>query len=438
MFARKPAHRLDRRLAYVVLDALGVDLGLLPRHAEGQQKSEDDLVALLRPCGEAPAFRSQMNRPARLGVDEAFVVNASHDPRHRDMADAHHLSEVLHAGLAAFVDELGDGLDVVLGGLVAVGGPCRAEPCGGVGLSASGHARLRCMRSGGAIIPAQRDPRNPAPLATIAFMSKRIAHMPAALLRQTRLERLASGEIPALLAHPDWSTPAPVMLWMHGRTVHKELDPGRYLRWIRAGIAACAVDLPGHGERFEESLQSPDHTLHVVKQMLGEIDRVVEELAHPRWKGVFDLDRMGIGGMSAGGMATLRRLCDEHEFRCAAVESTAGDFSHMPYMQRYEPELIDEMDPVKHLDGWRPTPLLALHSETDEWVPVSAIRSLCEQIRRHDKEQGADPGLMTLKTWPETGAPNEHAGFGRMAHEAKNLQVEFLRQHLGGVEVVDS
>jgi len=34
---------------------------------------------------------------------------------------------------------------------------------------------------------------------------------------------------------------------MHGRTANKELDPGRYLRLIRAGIAVCAIDLPGHG-----------------------------------------------------------------------------------------------------------------------------------------------------------------------------------------------
>ena len=29
--------------------------------------------------------------------------------------------------------------------------------------------------------------------------------------------------------------PRPTIIWIHGRTVSKELDPGRYLRWLRAG-----------------------------------------------------------------------------------------------------------------------------------------------------------------------------------------------------------
>lgn len=256
--------------------------------------------------------------------------------------------------------------------------------------------------------------------------------MPAALLRQTRFERLGAGRIPALLAHPDWSTPAPVVIWMHGRTVNKELDPGRYLRWIRAGIAACAVDLPGHGERFDASLQSPDATLHVVRQMIEEIDHVVEALAEPRFEGVFDLDRLAIGGMSAGGMSTLRRLCDHHEFRCAAVESTAGDFSKMDYLSRYPAELVERLDPSRHLDGWRPIPLLALHSEADEWVPVDAIRSFARALAERYAAAGADRSTVQLVTWPSTGAPSEHAGFGRVANDAKNLQVEFFQRWLLG------
>ncbi|MCH8940394.1 MAG: hypothetical protein IIC27_04645 [Chloroflexi bacterium] len=61
---------------------------------------------------------------------------------------------------------------------------------------------------------------------------------------------------------------------MHGRTVEKELDPGRYLRWLRAGIATCTVDLPGHGERFEQALQHPEQAMEVVLRMLGEIDEI--------------------------------------------------------------------------------------------------------------------------------------------------------------------
>jgi len=234
--------------------------------------------------------------------------------------------------------------------------------------------------------------------------------------------------VPALLAHPDWETPAPVVLWMHGRTVSKELDPGRYLRWVRAGIAACAVDLPGHGERFDRELQQPENTLHVVKQMIGEIDGVVEALLGGEFGGAFDGERLGIGGMSAGGMATLRRTAEAHPFKAVAVESTAGDFSRMPsYVGRYEPALIDELDPMLRVESRPARPLLGLHSEKDEWVPVEAIRGFVEALRPAHEAAGVE---LTLKTWDETGAPYEHAGFGRVAAEAKDAQVAFLERHL--------
>jgi hypothetical protein len=94
--------------------------------------------------------------------------------------------------------------------------------------------------------------------------------LPSALRAASRSTRLSDHDVPALLAHPDWEggERVPLVLWMHGRTVTKEIDPGRYLRWIRAGIGACAVDLPGHGERFDAALQEPERTLDVVLGMV--------------------------------------------------------------------------------------------------------------------------------------------------------------------------
>lgn len=259
----------------------------------------------------------------------------------------------------------------------------------------------------------------------------RFASLPSALAKQTRFARLGPTGVPALLAHPDWTTPAPAVLWMHGRTVHKELDPGRYLRWLRAGFAVCAVDLPGHGERYDRAAQAPENTLRIVEQAVGEVDHIVGALRSDEWAGAFDAERLAIGGMSAGGMVALRRLGDPHPFVAAAVESTAGDFSRMPaYQGRYPQELIDALDPIRHLARWRPIPLLALHSEMDEWVPVAAIRRLFAALREKYDAEGADAAL-TLHTWPETGAPYEHAGFGRVASDAKDRQLAFLRDAFG-------
>jgi dienelactone hydrolase len=262
-------------------------------------------------------------------------------------------------------------------------------------------------------------------------MADRFVRLPQALLKQSRWERLGPAQTPVLLAHPDWRAPAPVVLWLHGRTAHKELDSGRYLRWIRAGIAACAIDLPGHGERAEPDLQVAEATLLLLQHTLVEIDHVVAALRDAKWGGLFDPDRMAIGGMSAGGMITLRRLCDDHPFRCASVEGTTGSFSVLPhYLERHGPELYDAAEPIRHLDTWPPIPLLAFHSEADQWVPIGGIREFVTELARRYQQQGVDPSLAQLVTWPSTGAPHEHLGFGRVANDAKNLQTQFFARHL--------
>ncbi len=263
-------------------------------------------------------------------------------------------------------------------------------------------------------------------------MDDRFKQLPTALAQQTKIVRLGATGVPALLAHPDWQTPAPTVIWMHGRTVDKTLDNGRYLRWIRAGIAACAIDLPGHGDRLDLDRQRPDNTPGVIEEVVNEIDHVIEALADPMWNGVFDTDRLAIGGMSAGGMATLRRLCDTHPFTCAAVESTAGNLSLLysqPAWPDHDQAQVAHIDPMQHLSSWRPIPLLVLHSEADRVVPLECITTFLDALRPNYQTANM-PDAIALKTWPTTGAPDEHSGFGRVAAEAKSLQVDFLTKHL--------
>jgi dienelactone hydrolase len=273
------------------------------------------------------------------------------------------------------------------------------------------------------------------------------AKLPKALSEKTRFVRLA-GDIPALLAHPDWETPAPTVIWMHGRTANKELDPGRYLRWIRAGIAACAVDLPGHGERADPTLTGPEHTVRLVSQMVVEIDSIVAALAESRFGGIFDHAKLGIGGMSAGGMATLRRLCDPHPFKAAAVEATtgwlswlyfsevrqeSGDGDQVParWIAKQKREAVETIDAVSHLDTFEPLPILVLHTETDAVVPIRGMRRFVELLEQKYTFAGADEGLIEVKTWANTGAPEEHAGFGKFGNDAKNAQIAFFSRVFG-------
>ncbi len=255
------------------------------------------------------------------------------------------------------------------------------------------------------------------------------AALPSALRAASRLVRLGEHETPTLLAHPDWESGerVPLVLWMHGRTVTKEIDPGRYLRWIRAGIGACAVDLPGHGERFDAALQSPDRTLDVVLGMAEEIDGVVAAALEA---GPFDPDRIAIGGMSAGGMATLTRLTRPHRFRCCSVEATTGSWRHQSDRAMFagrEDAEVAAHDPVRHLRTWREIPIQAIHSRIDEWVRYEGQAAFIKELRLHYRR----PEWVDFVTYERTGAPFEHAGFGVMAADAKNRQRDFLVRHLG-------
>lgn len=218
------------------------------------------------------------------------------------------------------------------------------------------------------------------------------------------------------------------MIWMHGRTASKELDPGRYLRWMRAGFALCAVDLPGHGERFDQRSQEAESTLEAVSQMVEEVDEVVAALS--RIDG-FDTNRIGLGGMSAGGMVTLARLCRPHPFRCASVEATTGSWRWQNHRAMWNAEISSRLDPIAHLDaelssGWRDIPLQAIHAREDEWVSIKGQQEFIDALRA----RSADPSRIEFVVFDRTGAPAEHVGFGKFAAEAKDRQVAFLQRWL--------
>jgi hypothetical protein len=308
-------------------------------------------------------------------------------------------------------------------------------------------------------------------------LSDRFAQFPQALASNAVTMPVAG--VPCLLVHPDWQTKRPMLLWMHGRTANKELDAGRYLRCIRAGIACCAIDLPGHGERAQPHLQSHGGTLDVIVQAQHEIDSVLEELVDggtlakaselaakakatalatyqgpspvfeggsnsdaPALQELFNIDACLIGGMSLGGMSALVRLCSPHAFVGAVVECSTGwleglylpqssDSNAKKWPVQHDPQRVRELDPMKHLEGFSPIPLLAMHSVADAVVPWQVQRAFLDALRSTYVRRGVSPSHIEVRTWPTTGAPDEHSGFGKVAAEAKTTLVDFALRVLG-------
>ena len=239
--------------------------------------------------------------------------------------------------------------------------------------------------------------------------------------RQIRLGK----DVPALVVVPEaGAAPAPMLVWMHGRTADKALDSGRFLRLLRRGIGSCSLDLPGHGERFDEALQEPAAVLPIVEQMVQELDGVLADLI--QIEGI-NPERIAIGGISAGGMASLIRCCSEHPFAAICVEATTGNLAYRASSILADPTRVARLDPIHHLEHWRPVPLLALHNLLDEWVDVDGQRFFIDALRGRYTDQE----LIDFHVYERpTGAPHEHSGFGQFSGDAKDRQVAFLARHL--------
>ncbi|MDG2031729.1 MAG: alpha/beta fold hydrolase [Phycisphaerales bacterium] len=251
-----------------------------------------------------------------------------------------------------------------------------------------------------------------------------LGELPNSLKRNATHLRLGE-DVPAMVIDVEEpSGRSPLFLWIHGRTTHKELDAGRYLRLMRRGIACCALDLPGHGERHEPELHEPDRVLEVIEQMVDELDPVLEELAAMN---AFDFDRLAIGGISAGGIVALLRLTREHPFAAAAVEATTGNRAFSSAIAFPEPERLERINVIDHLENWREVPLLALHNRHDEWIKAEGQEAFIAALRKHYR----DPAQVEFHVYEDlSGAPHEHAGFGRFAADAKERQVGFLERIL--------
>ncbi len=254
-------------------------------------------------------------------------------------------------------------------------------------------------------------------------MSGPSSPMPKSLRAHARWERLAG--VPALLVHPDAPgtppQPRPTLLWMHGRTAHKEMDNGRYLRLLRAGIASVALDLPGHGERADHSMQTPERTMTVIDAALRELPAVRQALSAEQG---FRMDRVAVGGMSLGGMVALASVCRGPAWQAALVEATTGDWTHLAGAA-HDPALANALEPARHLDRWQPLPLLALHAELDEWIRIEWQRGFLQRVRAVNGDAPVD-----LTAFPRTGAPHEHVGFGSFGPQAKDAGTQFLVRHL--------
>ena len=209
-----------------------------------------------------------------------------------------------------------------------------------------------------------------------------LGQLPSAVRERAILTTL--GPAPALVVLPESpSSPPPVLLWLHGRQANKEIDPGRALRLLRAGIGFIGVDLPGHGERAEASYQSVEGTLQTILEMSQELDdvhaAVVSELP-------VDPEQIAIGGMSAGGMAAAHRLVTPHPYRAMLMEASTGNWAAQAHRPCSNPFARSVASPRPH-GVWPLGPPSQCWPNTAVWTNGFDLKDNVSFWRRCDATQ---------------------------------------------------
>jgi hypothetical protein len=69
-----------------------------------------------------------------------------------------------------------------------------------------------------------------------------------------------------------------------------------------------------------------------------------------------------------------------------------------------------------------------MHNKGDQIIPYQVQSNFIQTLRTHYENQSVDPNLIEFITYQNTGAIQEHAGFGKFAAEAKDHQLAFFKR----------
>jgi dienelactone hydrolase len=215
-------------------------------------------------------------------------------------------------------------------------------------------------------------------------------------------EKRRLGAAPALLARPSAAPlPLPTVLWFHGLTSGKATHRPELAALAQTGFLAVGIDAAGHGERrlpdFEERFSGTQEENErefyaLVAETVAEVPAILDLL---RDAGLADEGRIGMAGVSMGGMITYGATTIEPRIRAAVALLASPEWPH--------PE-----SPHLKIDRFFPTALFSITAGRDETVSPEAARTfhaeLEERYRRHPErlryvELADSLHMMTPEDW---------------------------------------
>lgn len=218
---------------------------------------------------------------------------------------------------------------------------------------------------------------------------------------------------------PAGAGPFPAVLLLHGFTGHKGEAHRLFVQAARAlaagGMAALRIDFRGSGDSAGEF-----HEMTIA----GELADARAALRFLRDLPDVDAGRIGVLGMSMGGMVTAFLLAEEPALRAAVLWNPVGNPKRLRD-DRYTPEKKSQLETtgVVDLDGWpvgapfivelgtldplraivkAACPVLVIQADRDETVPLSEGEGYLDALRAAGREvalhivRGADHTFNSL------------------------------------------
>jgi dienelactone hydrolase len=207
------------------------------------------------------------------------------------------------------------------------------------------------------------------------------------------MEKLRIHDIPLYQVQASRSPErCPVVIALHGFGENKEslLPYAEHL--ARQGITLLIPDAPRHGERATGEDRMALASVHKITPiLLGLLRDVTTLVRHVQTSEVFDGKRIGLTGVSMGGVVTLAAMTRHPEIKTGvallAIDSARKFARHHQFSRIIWP-VFSYLD--RYIDSKRipPRPLLLLNGANDPVMPVQCIREFVQETKHLYRENG--------------------------------------------------
>ena len=242
------------------------------------------------------------------------------------------------------------------------------------------------------------------------------------------IENVRISDIPALEVSQVGATDhLPMVILVHGWSGHKE--DMLFLAYFLAvnNYFVISIDAVGHGERLRKEDWTLDALMNLIQQTAQDVNRVIA--SYERDARV-DVQRVGLSGISMGGVITYQYLSQDNKRIRAAVPmiatpdftslingQNAGEIYTMLGLENQtlvnEPmvEMVRQLQPAQRMSQMISVPLLMLNGVNDPLINLEGVRNFYQHIQ-------------PLYTNPEEVQLIEYPGVGH--YTPYEMQIEAL------------